>query len=202
MPALRPVGDLGYLPDHASGARHVVWWGNLGFMLIEGTGFLLAIGACLYLQSQSPSWPPAGNKLPGLGWSGLFTVGLLLSALPNFWVLRQARKQRERGVRIGVLAMTLIGLALAAVRWFELQQLGVRWSDDAYGSVVWLLMVLHTSHVVTDLGDTAVQAVWLYTHEVGPDQYSDVEDNANYWTFVVIAWLPIYALVYWLPRLT
>jgi heme/copper-type cytochrome/quinol oxidase subunit 3 len=66
---------------------------------------------------------------------------------------------------------------------------------------VWLLMVLHTSHVVTDLGETAVQAAWLYTHEVGPDQFSDVEDNANYWNFVVLAWLPIYGLIYWLPRL-
>ncbi|WP_419826024.1 hypothetical protein [Sphingomonas sp.] len=31
------------------------------------------------------------------------------------------------------------------------------------------LMVLHTSHIVTDLGDTAVQSVWLYTHSVSDD---------------------------------
>jgi len=200
-PQPRPVGDLAYLPEHGSGASNVVWWGNLGFMLIEGTAFLLAIGAYLYLQSQSPAWPPPGDALPALGWSGLFTAGLLLSALPNLWVLRQARRQREGQVRLGVLLMTLIGIALAVIRWFELQHLGVRWDTDAYGSVVWLLMVLHTSHVLTDLGDTAVQAAWLYTHEVGADQFSDVEDNANYWSFVVIAWLPIYGLVYWLPRL-
>lgn len=200
-PPSRLVGDLAYLPGHADGARHVVWWGNLGFMLIEGTGFLLAIGAYLYLQSQSPAWPRGGDALPGLTWSGLFTGGLLLSVIPNIWVLRQARQKREGRVRIGVLAMTLIGLALAVARWFELQHLGVRWDHDAYGSVVWLLMVLHTSHIVTDLGDTAVQAAWLYTHEVGADQFSDVEDNANYWSFVVLAWLPIYGLIYWLPRL-
>ena len=43
-------------------------------------------------------------------------------------------------------------------------------------------------------------ALWLYTHEIGDDQFADVEDNANYWNFVVVAWLPIYAIVYWVPR--
>ena len=47
------VGDLSGLPDHADGPRNVVWWGNTGFMLIEGTAFALAGGAYLYLSSQS-----------------------------------------------------------------------------------------------------------------------------------------------------
>ena len=62
-------------------------------------------------------------------------------------------------------------------------------------------MVLHTSHLITDLADTAVQSVWLYTHEVGDDQFADVEDNTNYWTFVVCTWLPVGALIYLAPRL-
>jgi cytochrome c oxidase subunit III len=28
-----------------------------------------------------------------------------------------------------------------------------------------------------------------------------VQDNAMYWSFVVAAWLPIYACIYWIPRL-
>ena len=43
--------------------------------------------------------------------------------------------------------------------------------------------------------------MWLYTHEVGDDQFADVEDNANYWTFVVLTWLPIGGLIYLAPRL-
>ena len=148
---------------------------------------------------RSRSISPLKSPLEG---SGIFTAGLVASALPNLWVLRQARRKSAAGVRIGTLAMTLIGLFLAGVRWFELQHLNAPWHHDAYGSVVWLLMVLHTSHIVTDLGDTAVQSAWLYTHTVGDDQFADVEDNANYWSFVVVAWLPIYLLIYWMPRLT
>jgi len=196
------VGNLSGLPESAEGSRHLVWWGNIGFMAIEGTGFALAAGVYLYLYSQSRGWPTPGNQPPDLLWSTIFTVGLVLSEIPNLWVLKKARDKSAAGVRVGTLLMTVIGLVLAGARWFELQHLNAPWYESAYGSVVWMLMVLHTSHVVTDLGDTAVQSAWLYTHTVGDDQFADVEDNANYWSFVVIAWLPIYAMIYWLPRLT
>jgi len=204
MSAPRPtrnVGDLSALPESATGHRHLVWWGNVGFMAIEGTGFALAAGTYLYLAAQSASWPPAGTAMPGLLWSTLFTVGLIVSEAPNRWVCGSATARDERRVRLGALIMSLVGVALLAVRAVELGHLWVSWDDNAYGSVVWLLMVLHTSHVLTDWIDTVVQAVWLHTHEIGDDQYADVEDNANYWSFVVYAWLPIYALVYWFPRL-
>ena len=32
-------------------------------------------------------------------------------------------------------------------------------------------------------------------------RFSDVSDNAFYWDFVVLSWLPIYFLIYWVPRL-
>lgn len=200
-PQPRIVGDLASLPDSAHGADHVVWWGNLGFMLIEGTGFVLAIGAYLFLSSRSAHWPPPGDPLPALLWSGILTVSLLASELPNLWVKRRAAAHDATGVRIGVLGMTVIGLVLLVLRGFEIARLEPSWHQDAYGSVVWMLMILHTSHILTDWGDTLVQGLWLFTHEIGDDQFADVEDNSNYWTFVVVAWLPIYAILYWLPRL-
>ena len=39
---------------------------------------------------------------------------------------------------------------------------------------------------------------------VGPieeKRFVDVEENAVYWYFVVLAWLPIYGVIYWAPRL-
>jgi len=197
---VRVTGDLSALPGSASGAKHVVWWGNFGFMLIEGMAFLLA-GACyLYLIGRSPSWPPPGDALPDLTWSSIFTAALVASQAPNLWLLRESKRKREKPVRWLALAMTGIGIGLVALRAVELGHLNVRWDHDAYGSVVWMLMVLHTSHIATELGETGVQTVWLFTHEIGDDQYSDVEDDSNYWSFVVLAWLPIYLLVYWVPR--
>jgi heme/copper-type cytochrome/quinol oxidase subunit 3 len=197
----RIVGDLSDLPESAMGARNMVWWGNIGFMAIEGTAFVLAAGTYLYLMSQSPSWPPSGDRPPDLLWGAIFTAGLLLSAIPNLWVLRSTRRKDAKAVRISTLVMAIVGAVLLIPRGFELAHLNVPWHQDAYGSVLWLLMILHTSHVITDWGDTCVQALWLYTHQIGDDQFADVEDNSNYWTFVVLSWLPIAALVYLAPRL-
>jgi heme/copper-type cytochrome/quinol oxidase subunit 3 len=203
MSAARPriIGDLSALRESAHGADHLVWWGNLGFMLIEGTGFVLAIGVYLFLSSRSAHWPPPGDPLPQLFWSGIFTVGLLLSELPNLWLKRRVAAHDANAVRYGAVFMVLIGIVLLGLRGLEIASLAPSWHHDAYGSVIWMLMILHTSHILTDWGDTLVQAVWLFTHKIGDDQFADVEDNCNYWSFVVLAWLPLYALLYWFPRL-
>lgn len=199
-PEIKIVGSLSDLPTCAEGSRNLVWWGNIGFMVIESTGFALAAAAYLYLMTQAPAWPPRGDALPGLTWSGIFTVLLLVSEIPSLWVLRRARAKDAGGVRWGALVMTLSGLVLLVPRGFEFAHLGVLWHQDAYGSVVWLLLVLHTTHIVTELGECAVQTAWLFTHEIGDNQFADVEDNCNYWTFVVLTWLPLYVLIYWAPR--
>jgi len=50
-------------------------------------------------------------------------------------------------------------------------------------------------------GDTAVLAVLMFTGPVEERRFIDVEENAVYWYFVVLAWLPIYGVIYWAPRL-
>ena len=70
-----------------------------------------------------------------------------------------------------------------------------RWDTNAYGSVTWLILGLHTTHVLTDLVDTLVLAVLMFTrHADNPRRFGDVEDNVMYWNFVVLTWLPLYAL--------
>jgi heme/copper-type cytochrome/quinol oxidase subunit 3 len=194
------VGDAGDLPNFAFGTKGLVWWGTLGFMLLEGAGFFLAGGVYLYLAAQSPAWPPAGDALPGLVPGSLFTLLSLASLIPNLWLERQAIAQRESRVRWGLVAMTAIGALLLVVRVFEFTQLGVRWDHDAYGAAVWMLLILHTTHVITDLADTAVITTWMFTHQPGGSQFVDVRDNGGYWTYVVVTWLPLYALIYWGAR--
>lgn len=196
----RVLRDLSLLPTSASGPANLLWWSNVGFMIIEGTGFALAIGAYLYLQSQSPAWPPTGDRPPDVLWGLVFTLGLLASEVPNRWLSRKAKAKDAARVRVGTVLLTLMGVLLIIGRFYEFAHLNVHWSTDAYGSVMWLLIVLHTTHLMTELGEDAVITLWLHTHEIGDDQFADVEDATNYWTFVVVAWLPIYAIVYWVPR--
>lgn len=192
--------DLASLPGSASGPTHLVWWGNFGFMLIEGMAFVLGAGAYLYLIGVNPSWPPPGDLPPDILWGAVFTAVMVASEAPNLVFRKVAMAKNAKWTRIMALLMVVIGVGLIVLRAIEFGHLNVRWDHDAYGSVVWLLMVLHSTHLLTELGETAVQTLWLFTHEIGDDQFADMDDDSNYWTFVVLAWLPLYVLVYWLPR--
>jgi heme/copper-type cytochrome/quinol oxidase subunit 3 len=197
----RIVLNVSPLPENAFGSRTLTWWGTVAFMSLEGMGFALAIGAYLYLRVLQPTWPmniPPPDLLPGT----LVTVILLISAVPNYFLERWARAYDMVKVRIGIVVMSLFGIAPLVVRAFEFPALRERWDADAYGSITWFLLGLHTTHLITDLGDTIVLAVLMFTrHGEAAKRFTDVSDNAAYWYFVVLSWLPIYFVLYWLPRI-
>jgi cytochrome c oxidase subunit 3 len=194
------VLDVAPLPESSFGSRTLTWWGTIAFMSLEGMGFALAVGAYLYLRVLQPTWPmnePLPDLLPGT----IVTIILLFSAIPNYFLEHWARAYDLRKVRMGLVLMSLLGIAPLIVRAFEFPALRVRWDTDAYGSIVWFLLALHTTHLITDVGDTIVLSVLMFTrHGKNPRRFSDTSDNAFYWDFVILSWLPIYFVLYWLPR--
>jgi heme/copper-type cytochrome/quinol oxidase subunit 3 len=197
----RAVLDLSGLPEDGFGPRSLSWWGTWGYILIEGTGFVLMGGIYLYLALLAPQWPLA-TAVPDL-WPGTTIAALLLASIgPNLLVARWGRQCRLRHVRIGLFVMCLCGLVPLAVRAFEFDAFHISWDGNAYGSAVWMLLGLHTAHIMTDLGETIVLTVLMFTrHGRQPRRFGDVVDNAMYWNFVVLSWLPIYLLLYWYPRI-
>ena len=197
----RIVLDLAHLPAHGSGSASPTWWGTAAFILIEGTGFALAVAVYLYLMSIAPARPidaPPPDLLPG----SIVTVLLVASVAPNVLVARWSKQRDLRRVRLGLVLMSVLGAAALAVRPFEFPALHARWETNAYGSVTWLILGLHTAHILTDLADTLVLTALMFTrHGDNPRRFGDVEDNAMYWNFVVLTWLPLYAILYWVPRL-
>ena len=66
------------------------------------------------------------------------------------------RGLRSRGVRLLLPVMVAIGGVLLVIRGFEFNSLNVMWYDNAYGSIIWALLLLHTTHIATDWVDTIV----------------------------------------------
>jgi cytochrome c oxidase subunit III len=198
--SLQFVGDLSHLPAHGHSHRSLTWWGMMGLILVEGTALALAVAAYLYLSGHETAWPPQ-RLLPSPGWGTVFTVILLLSFVPNMLLNRRAEQEQLGPVRLWLVVMTIVGFLLAGIRYFEFAAMHVAWSDSAYGSIVITLLGLHTVHLLTDLYDTVVLAVLMFTrHANSGRRFVDVAENAIYWNFVIYVWLPIYVLLYFAPR--
>jgi cytochrome c oxidase subunit III len=191
--------DVSGLPSFMFSHHSVMWWGTVGMIAIEGMAFALAIMAYFYLRSHSATWPVSAPP-PGLLWGSLNTLLMLVSLVPNQLAKKAAEKQNVQDVRKWVSVCLVFGAGFIVLRVFEFGALNVRWDSSAYGSVVWLLMGLHTAHVVTDVADTAVLGALFFKGPLDGKRFVDISENAFYWYFVVAAWLPIYFVVYWGAR--
>lgn len=192
--------DVADLPSFGFSHRSILWWATLGLIAIEGTVFALCVVAYLYLRTHADVWPLT-EPPPDLHWGTLNTVILLASLWPNQWLKRRAERLDRGAVKIGLVACMAFSLAFLAVRALEFGVLNCRWDSSAYGSVVWMLMGLHTVHLLTDTWDTGVLTVLAFTGPFEAKRFVDVSENALYWYFVVLSWLPLYAVVYFGARL-
>jgi cytochrome c oxidase subunit III len=192
--------DVSHLAPGAFGHRSILWWGTLGIVMIETMAFALAIGSYFYLRARVTHWPP--NSLPPAHlWGAVNTIVLFASCIPNEFARRAADRVDLFKVRLWMVACLLFGVVFNGVRVLEFMTLNIRWDSNAYGSIVWLLLGLHTTHIITDFLDTLVLTVLMFTGPIEEKRFVDVSENSGYWYFVVIAWLPIYGVIYWAPRL-
>jgi heme/copper-type cytochrome/quinol oxidase subunit 3 len=198
----RFTDDVADLPTHKFGPSSLTWWGIIAFMVIEGGFFALTFATYFFLMGHEQGWPPEGRQAPDLLAGTLFTLVILLSELPNTMIKKAAREGDIPAIRRLMLVMIAVGAALLVIRGFEFNSLNCRWTDDAYSSVIWALLFLHTTHLLTDWGDTVVLGALMYT----PVAYEgrrqvDVDENSLYWRYVWLLWIPIYLMLYWVPRL-
>jgi cytochrome c oxidase subunit 3 len=191
--------DVSGLPTFAFGHRSPMWWGTLGMVAIESTVFALTIMSYFYLRSHAASWP-MGGVAPDLLWGTVNTAVLVLSMIPNHFAKRAAERLDLPKVRLWMVVCMASSLAFLAVRALEFGTLNTQWDSDAYGSVVWMLLGLHTTHLITDAYDSLVLTVLMFTGPLEGKRFVDVSENAGYWYFVVLSWIPIYAVIYWGAR--
>ena len=201
VPAVRrgDALDVAELPSYGFAHRSLMWWGNAGMMAIEGVAFGFMIVIYFYLRTLSPSWPGVGAP-PDLLWGTLNLVIIIVSALPNHLCGEAAVDRDKHKVRLWLIVCCILQLALCIVRAFEFTVLNVRWDEGAYGSAVWVLLGFHTFNLVTDFADTLVLTAVMYKEPIEGKRYVDIAENSGYWDFIVLTWLPIYAVLYWGAR--
>lgn len=192
--------DVGELPEYGFGHRSLLWWATMCMIAIEGTMFALVIASYIYLKGRAPHWPPAVAP-PRLLWGTINVVVLLGSCVPNQLAKNASEKFDLGATRLWMAVCMAFALAFNVVRFIEFTALNVRWDTNAYGSVVWTLLGFHTVHVLTDFLDSGVLTTLIFVGPVDEHRFVDVSENAMYWYFVVLTWLPVYAVIYLAPRI-
>ncbi|HEX5385755.1 MAG TPA: cytochrome c oxidase subunit 3 [Gemmatimonadales bacterium] len=198
--AIRPVVDLSDLPSVAFGSRDVLWWGVIGFMIVEGMTLACAAAAWFFLQRDAAAWPPPGTPLPGLVIPTI-NLAILLASLVPYGILDRAAKRLDAPATTRWLWIsTAFGAATVVLRWFELRAVHVSWDGSGYGSAVWAVLVGHYTLLIVDLLETGTSAVIFAAGDYEPKHFPDASDNVFYTRFMVLVWVPLYAMVYLLPR--
>ena len=195
----RRVLDVSALPDSAFGYNGLIWWGTVGFMVIEGSMFVIAIIVYFYLRLRVENWPPSLPN-PDIGYGTANLLLVLLSVIPAAISKSAAEAFDLPKTRRWLFILTLMGIGAVILRACEYTALNCRWDDNAYGSIVWVLITMHTIHVATDVTDSAVLLVMAYTKPIARKRFVDLSENSLYWYFIVAWWIPIYLIIYWAPR--
>jgi heme/copper-type cytochrome/quinol oxidase subunit 3 len=200
QPRPRRMIDVSALPHTVFGSgKSILWWGTIGMVMIEGTFFALLIAAYFYLRTRVNDWPP--SQIPPTLTIGTVNLALaVLTLIPNFLLNKVATKLDLKSVRILLTLMSLAAVVGLILRWFEFPSLNCMWYDNAYGSVTWMLLAMHTVHLVTDAFDTWILNILMFTGPIQGKRFMDVAENSDYWNFVVVTWIPIYLVLYWAPR--
>ena len=199
MNGRRRIVDVAALPVDAFGHQGLIWWGTVGFMVIEGSMFVIGLVVYFYLRLKVTDWPP-GLPNPDLRYSTINLIVVLASIVPAVISKRAAEKFDLPRARLWLVVLILFGLAAVVLRAFEYTTLNCRWDDNAYGSIVWVLLSMHTIHVATDVVESVVLAVLTFTYPMTGPRFVDVGENSLYWFFIVAWWIPIYLTIYFMPR--
>ncbi len=196
----RPTIDVSELPTYAFGHRQLTWWATWSMIFMEGTMFVILLVTYFFLRTRVPDWPPGGTRPPELLWGTINTGIILASCIPNYFAERAARRLDLRRVRLWMIVTLACAIAFAVVRIFEFRALNCSWEQNAYGSIVWLNLGFHTTHLLTDMADTVVLIALMFFGPIEGKRFVDVSENGIYWYFVVAMWLPLYAVIYIAPR--
>ena len=177
------------------------WWGMAVLIMTEAMVFIALLSAYFFVRASAPRWPPTGVVEPELHRSVVFSVILVASSLPIFWMEWALVRGRMRDVKIGLLLAFLMGAAFLANTGYDFTHLEFGWRDNAYTSLFSVIIGLHAIHVLVGLLMSLTVQAKVWTGRVTPEQHITPDVFALYWHFVDGVWLFVFASLFLSVRL-
>jgi cytochrome c oxidase subunit 3 len=208
-PLPRRTIDASLLPDHAFSERSCIWWGNTLMLLIESSTMAILLATYFYLRMNFQQWPPPKvdsfppilHPVPGLGVSTFNFLLLAASAVVMVWTHKAALRKDRPKVLAGLGVMLLAGLLITFLRYREFPATRFWWNDNAYASIVWIILGMHLIYSLAGALEFLVMGAWILTHGLDDNHALDVTLAGIYWYWVVGTGVIVYVVVYWGARL-
>ena len=101
---------------------------------------------------------------------------------------------------IGLVITLAFNIAAFIIRYYEYDSLHFKWNDNAYGSVTWMILGMHMLHIIVLGCEDIYLFVWTFVKGDDDKHALDLTVTAVYWYWIVGIWIPLFLLVYILPR--
>jgi cytochrome c oxidase subunit 3 len=195
----RRTVDVSHLPTYAFGPRDTHWWATVLTMAIEGTMMVLLSVSYFYVRKNYTVWPPQRLGDDARIAAAIGAALVVASVIPAVSAARAAKRGSLAGMQRGVSVAAFLGAGALLARVVELERISVRWDSQAYGSVVWMLLGMHTLHAVTGVLENLVLVALLFTGPVEKKHLCDVDVTMLFWLFIVAEQIPIFLVLYFDP---
>ena len=201
--------DISQLPATKLDTHAPLWWGNLLGLAIETVAFGVLIAAYFTVWMTTSPFPPPHvnqypinlNPVPDLTIPTINLAVFILSLVPDIWLDVSARAKRERAVKILLPVTLAFNVVTIVLRFYEFDSLYFRWDDNAYASVVWAILFMHMIHLFIMAIEDIFEIAWITSKGLDEKQALHITVVAGYYYWIVGIWIPLYVLVYLLPRL-
>ncbi len=188
------------LPVLLTGARAPLWWAMLLLITIETMVFATFISSYLFLRFTAPAWPPGEIEPPDLTLPVVNSLILLASSAAVFWADRGIKKGDQRRLKIGMGAGIFLGLVFLVLKVVEYRDVDYYWNTHAYGSIIWAIIIFHSTHVGAVVAKGCVMELLAFRGYFTEKRHLGIDINGIYWHFVALIWIPLFITIYLVPR--
>jgi len=123
------------------------------------------------------------------------------SSVPIFWAEAAIKKGDLARLRAGLLISMVMGLAFLAYTVKDFNDLHYGWRTNAYGSMFYVIVGLHTLHVIVGLLINGLVQIKAWQGKFTQDRHTTVEVFGLYWHFVDVVWIFVFFSLFVSPHL-
>ena len=193
LPGNQPLVET-HEPAEGLELRKLAMW---VFLSSEVIFFGSLITTFLVYKSKSVTGP--GQEILNIPLTGVNTFILIISSLTMVLSLASAINDRQRQLKLWLLATIMLGtvfLSIQGYEYFKLWNEGLTPTANLFGSAFYTLTGFHGTHVL--IGVIILLGVLLKAllGGFGPKHYLPIELAGLYWHFVDLVWIVLFTLVY------